>query len=89
VCCDYSIERLRSSGILKRLNENALPLTTVDSEEPNTQATLEEILPILIILLTGLLASIFCLLAEIFAFRLRNHLSQQHTRINCNTKLVK
>jgi ABC-type branched-subunit amino acid transport system permease subunit len=69
------------------LNENALPLTTVDSEEPNTQATLEEILPILVILLTGLLASIFCLLAEIFVFRLRNRFIQQH--INCNAKLIK
>jgi hypothetical protein len=59
----------------------------MDSEEPNTQATLEEILPILIILLTGFLTSIFCLLAEIFVFRLRNHFRQQHT--NCSNKFVK
>ena len=87
MCCDYSINRLRSSGILKRLKDNALPVTTTDFEEPNTQATIEEILPILIILLTGFLASIFCLLAEIFVFRFRNHFSQQN--INCNTKFVK
>jgi len=86
VCCDYSIERLRSSGILKRLKANALPVTT-DSEEPHTQATLEEILPILIILMAGFLASIFCLLAEMFVFRLRNHFSQQHN--NCNNKFLK
>jgi hypothetical protein len=59
----------------------------VDSEGPNTQATLEEILPILIILGTGFLASIFCLLAEIFVFRLRNHFCQRH--INASTKSVK
>jgi hypothetical protein len=87
VCYDYSIERLRSSGILKRLKDNALPVTTMDSEEPNAQATLEEILPILIILVTAFLASTFCLLAEIFVFRLRNRFSQQH--INCSTKFVK
>jgi len=68
------------------LKANALPVTT-DAEEPNTQATLAEIFPILIILVTGFLASIFCLLAEIFVFRLRNHFSQQH--INCNIKFVK
>lgn len=87
MCCDYSIERLRSSGILKRIKDNALPATTMDSEEPNAQATLEEIFPILFILVTGLLASAFCLLAEFFVFRLRNRFSQQH--INCSIKFVK
>jgi hypothetical protein len=87
MCCDYSIERLRNSGILKRLNDNALPVPTMDSKEPDAQATLEEILPILYILVTGFLASTLCLLAEMFVFRLRNRFSQQH--VNCSTKFFK
>jgi hypothetical protein len=87
VRCDYSIERLRSSGVLQKLQDNALPITTRDSEESHTQATLGEILPILIILVTGFLASTICLLAEISIFRLRNNFRKQH--INCSIRFVR
>jgi hypothetical protein len=86
VCCDYSIEMLRSSGILNRIKYNDLRVTT-DPEEPDAQATLEEILPILIILVAGFLASFICLLAEIFVFRLRNYLIKQH--INYSISFLK
>jgi hypothetical protein len=82
ICPDSSIEMLRSAGILKMLEENALPMTNEDDLElPRTQATLEDILPILIILLVGLLASVLSLLAEIIFFRLNSHIRKQSVNI--------
>jgi hypothetical protein len=70
---DYSIEKLRGSGILKMLQENVFPIKNNDDLElPRTQATLQDILPILMILLVSLLASVLCLLTEIAFFRLKN-----------------
>jgi hypothetical protein len=66
------------------LEENALPMTdNNDLELPRTQATLEDVLPILFILLVSLLASVSCLLAEIFFYRLNNHIRKQ----NINMKI--
>jgi hypothetical protein len=82
ICPDYSIEMLRSAGILKMLEENALPMANNDDLElPRTQATMEDILPILIILLVSLLASVSCLLAEIVFYRLNNHIRKQNISI--------
>lgn len=74
---DCSIEILRGSGILKRLQENMFSKLTSDTEVRDPQATLEDVLPILMILFCGILASIFCLLAEICFFRLKNHFTNQ------------
>jgi hypothetical protein len=82
ICPDYSIEMLRGAGILKMLEENALPITNNDDLDlPRTEATLEDVLPILIILLVSLLASVSCLLAEIIFCRLNNHIRKQNINI--------
>jgi hypothetical protein len=64
---------LRGAGILKMLEQKALPMTNnYDLDLPRTQATLEDVLPILIILLVSVLASVSCLLVEIIICRLKN-----------------
>jgi hypothetical protein len=80
ILLDYSIEKLRGSGILKMLQENVFPIKNDDPELPRTQATPQDILPILIILLVSLLASVLCLLTEIAFYRLKNHIRKQSVK---------
>ncbi|KDR11384.1 glutamate receptor ionotropic, kainate 5-like [Zootermopsis nevadensis] len=73
----HHTENLRRSGILKKLKENLFPVPTNNIETSNSQATLTDVLPILIILVFGFLASMFCLLVEICFLRLRNYFTNQ------------
>jgi hypothetical protein len=52
-----------------------------DLELPRTQATLEDVLPILITLFMSLLASVSFLLAEIVFCRLNNYIRKQSVNI--------
>jgi hypothetical protein len=80
---DYRIEMLRSAGILKMLQEDVFPINNDDGVElPRTQATLQDVLPILIILLVSLFASVLCLLTEIAFFQLKNYIRKQRFKRN-------
>jgi hypothetical protein len=57
--------------------EASRKLVTRDARVPDTQASLEDTEPIIVIIMIGFLASVFCLLAEIIIFRWRHYLKGQ------------
>jgi hypothetical protein len=73
---DYSIEMIRGSGILKKLVTHASSVTST-AEVATTQASFEDILPMLAIVMIGVLASVACLLAEILVSRFRSCIRRQ------------
>jgi small-conductance mechanosensitive channel len=77
---DYSIEMMRGSGILKKL---VTYTNTADRVEDvrDTNVSFEDILPILVIIVIGVSASIIFLLVEMLAFLLRQYFSRQ--TFNC------
>jgi hypothetical protein len=72
----YSIEMMKESGILKKLNTKYNAISRV-VELPDTQTSFEDILQVLVIFMIGGLASIVCLLIEIVVLRFRYYLSGQ------------
>jgi hypothetical protein len=90
---DCSIVMLREFGILMKL-EASTKVVTRDAKVPDTQASFEDTEPIIVIIMIGFLASVFCLLAEIIIFRWRHYLKEQifsHTVqfSNWNTRNMK
>jgi hypothetical protein len=58
---------LRETGILMKLDA-CTKFVTRDTEAADTQASIEDTAPILVIIMNGVLASIFCLVGEIIFF---------------------
>ncbi|KAJ4445624.1 hypothetical protein ANN_12306, partial [Periplaneta americana] len=83
---NYNLRQLRSSGVLKRLQDLSWPRKVGDLSAPWKSVNIEEVMPMFFQLGVGIIAAMFFLVIEfvVYAFKFKNR-----QRINTQTKMIK